>query len=210
MTTQIKICGITRLEDALAAIEAGANTLGFVFYPPSPRAITPEAAAAIIHQLPPFITCVGLFVNPTQTEVESCLATAQIDLLQFHGDETADFCQSFNRPYIKALRMRPDFDPLSVADDWKTARGILLDAYTQGIYGGTGEVFDWARFPAPNSGNTYWILAGGLTPNNVKQAIQTTQAYAVDVSGGVESARGIKCPAKIQAFTQAIQEIRGI
>lgn len=198
---RIKICGLTQLEDAQIAVKAGADALGFVFYPPSPRAITPEQAAKIIQQLPPFVMMVGLFVDPKPEWVTEVLKQVPLDLLQFHGDEPEAFCQSFGRPYIKALRMKPEFDPEQAAASWPSARGFLLDAYTPGIPGGTGEVFDWQRFPTSESPS--WILAGGLTPTNVAQAIRITQPYAVDVSGGVESSRGIKCPTKIHAFIKA-------
>lgn len=200
---RIKICGLTQLEDALAAVKAGADALGFVFYPPSPRAISPEQAAKIIQQLPPFVMMVGLFVDPEPEWVAEVLKQVPLDLLQFHGDEPEVFCQSFGRPYIKALRMKPDIDPEQAAAGWPSARGFLLDAYTPGIPGGTGEVFDWQRFPSSESPS--WILAGGLTPTNVAQAIQITQPYAVDVSGGVESSRGIKCQTKIHAFIKAVR-----
>ncbi|GLR64945.1 phosphoribosylanthranilate isomerase [Marinospirillum insulare] len=208
---RIKICGLTQLEDALAAVNAGADALGFVFYPPSPRAVAPEQAAKIIQQLPPFVMMVGLFVDPEPEWVEEVLNTVAIDLLQFHGDEPENFCKSFARPYIKALRMKPEFNPVQAAANWPTARGFLLDAYTPGIPGGTGEVFDWQRFPKSESSKGglldnkphHWILAGGLTPSNVAEAIQITHPYAVDVSGGVESSRGIKCSTKINAFIKA-------
>lgn len=203
---RIKICGLTQVDDALVAVKAGADALGFVFYPPSPRAVTPEQAAEIIQQLPPFVMMVGLFVNPEPEWVEGVLKQVPLDLLQFHGDEPEAFCQSFGRPYIKALRMKPEFDPEQAAANWPSARGFLLDAYTPGVPGGTGEAFDWQRFPSNESktNKAYsWILAGGLTPDNVAEAIRITQPYAVDVSGGVESSRGIKCPTKIHAFIKA-------
>ena len=210
---RIKVCGLTQVDDALAAVKAGADALGFVFYPPSPRAVTPEQAAEIIQQLPPFVVSVGLFVNPEAEWVNEVLKQVPLDLLQFHGDEPEAFCQSFGRPYIKALRMKPEFNPEQAAANWPSARGFLLDTYTPGIPGGTGEVFDWQRFPSSesprdklSSKKSYnWILAGGLTPANVAQAIQITQPYAVDVSGGVESSRGIKCPTKIHAFIKAVR-----
>jgi len=201
---RVKICGLTQVEDALLAVKAGADALGFVFYPPSPRAIAPEQAAKIIQQLPPFVMMVGLFVDPDPEWVAEVLKQVPLDLLQFHGDEPDAFCQSFGRSYIKALRMKPGFDPEQAAASWPSARGFLLDAYTPGIPGGTGEVFDWQRFPRSESSKGrlldnkphHWILAGGLTPTNVAEAILITQPYAVDVSGVVESSRGIKCPTK--------------
>lgn len=198
-----KICGLTRHEDVAAVVTAGADALGLVFYPPSPRAVTPSQAADLIQHLPPFVMSVGLFVDPEPEWVQEVLQQVPLDLLQFHGDEPESFCASFGRPYIKALRMKPGFDPEQAADQWPSARGFLLDAYTPGVPGGTGEVFDWQRFPS--SEKHQWILAGGLTPDNVTQAIRITQPYAVDVSGGVESSRGIKCPTKIHAFLKAVR-----
>ena len=193
-----KICGLTRTEDVQVAVTAGADALGFVFYPPSPRAVTAAQAAALVEQLPPFVVSVGLFVNPSAAEVKAVLEQVPLDLLQFHGDEDEAFCRQFQRPYIKALRMKPHLDPVQEAQNWPSARGFLLDAYQPGVPGGTGEAFDWQRFPSPEQGT--WILAGGLTPDNISEAVQITRPYAVDVSGGVEASRGIKCPTRIQNF----------
>jgi phosphoribosylanthranilate isomerase len=198
-----KICGLTRHEDVAAAVTAGADALGLVFYPPSPRAVTPSQAADLIQHLPPFVMSVGLFVDPEPEWVQEVLQQVPLDLLQFHGDEPESFCAGFGRPYIKALRMKPGFDPEQAVDQWPTARGFLLDAYTPATPGGTGEVFDWQRFPS--SKKHQWILAGGLTPDNITEAIRITRPYAVDVSGGVESSRGIKCPTKIHAFLKAVR-----
>lgn len=203
-----KICGLTNPEDALAAVNAGADALGLVFYPPSPRAVTVKQAVDIVKHLPPFVVSVGLFVNPETEWVKEVLKQVPLDLLQFHGDEPEAFCQAFGRPYIKALRMKPGIDPTQAAAQWPSARGFILDTYTPGIPGGTGEAFDWQRFPASSSTNleSYsWTLAGGLTPDNVAEAIRITRPYAVDVSGGVESSRGIKCPTKINAFLEAVR-----
>lgn len=193
-----KICGLTRVEDVKVAVAAGADALGFVFYPPSPRAVSAAQAATLTAAMPPFVVSVGLFVNPTAEEVSRVLDQVPLDLLQFHGDEEESFCCQFQRPYIKALRMKPGFDPLAEAKRWPSARGFLLDAYRPGVPGGTGEAFDWQRFPKQDE--RAWILAGGLTPANVRQAITITRPYAVDVSGGVEASRGIKCPVKIKEF----------
>mgnify|MGYP000539259539 FL=1 len=200
--TRIKICGITRLEDAHAAIAAGADALGFVFYAPSPRAVSPQQAADIIRQLPPMVTSVGLFVNETAQEVARIAALAQLDLLQFHGDESPEFCAGFDRPYFKALRMKPGMDVLKEAQRYTDARAILLDAYRPGVPGGTGEAFDWDLIPQdlPKS----LILAGGLTPANVRSAITQVRPYAVDVSGGVEAAKGIKDSQKIDLFIEEV------
>ena len=196
--TRVKICGITRLEDALAAIEAGADALGFVFYPPSPRYIEPEEAAEIIAQLPPFVTTVALFVNEPEAEVFRITALTQVDLLQFHGDESADYCQQFGRAWIKALRVR-DADSLQQdLNQFQAARAILLDSYRPGVPGGTGETFNWELIPAQSAQAI--ILAGGLTPENISTAVQQVKPYAVDVSGGVEASKGIKDPVKIHAF----------
>lgn len=200
--TRVKICGITRLEDAEAAIAAGADALGFVFYPPSPRAISPEQAADIIRQLPPLITTVGLFVNEDAETVAAILQQTQLDLLQFHGDETPDYCQQFGRPWFKALRMKPELDLPQEVERYAAARAILLDAYRPGVPGGTGEAFDWARIPV--NLNTSLILAGGLTPANVRKAITRVQPYAVDVSGGVEAEKGIKDSQKIDLFIEEV------
>ena len=196
--TRVKICGITRLEDALTAIEAGADALGFVFYPPSPRYIEPEKAAEIIAQLPPFVTTVALFVNEPEAEVRRIMALTQVDLLQFHGDETADYCQQFGRAWIKALRVR-DADSLQQdLNQFHAARAILLDSYRPGVPGGTGETFNWELIPEESAQAI--ILAGGLTPENISTAVQQVKPYAVDVSGGVEASKGIKDPVKIHAF----------
>lgn len=204
MTTRVKICGITCLEDAMTAIESGANALGFVFYEPSPRFVLPEVAADIIRQLPPFITTVGLFVNADPDEVERVLALTAIDLLQFHGDEQEKYCRSFGRPYIKAFRVRPELDVMAQVARYPSARGVLLDAYRPGIPGGTGEVFDWALIPSVLASRV--ILAGGLNAANVAAAINQVAPYAVDVSGGVEAEPGRKDKARINAFMAAVQQ----
>lgn len=195
---RVKICGITRLEDGLAAIDSGADALGFVFYPPSPRYISPEAAAEIIRQLPPFITTVGLFVNEPAVEVDRIRNLTQIDLLQFHGDETAMFCEQFDQAWIKALRVKDRENLQQSLKEYGAARAILLDSYRPGVPGGTGETFNWDLIPSDYSRPI--ILAGGLTPDNISDAVRQVQPYAVDVSGGVEVSKGIKDPAKIHAF----------
>lgn len=202
MTTRIKICGITRAEDAHAAVAAGADALGFVFYPPSPRYIDPAAAAAIIDTLPPLVLSVGLFVNASRTEVESVLATVPLSLLQFHGDEDEAFCRGFARPYIKAARVTPELDLLQYAASFPSARALLLDAFVEG-YGGGGKVFDWRLIP---SGLPLpIILSGGLTPENVAAAVRAVRPPAVDVSSGVERAKGIKDHARIAAFIAGVR-----
>lgn len=201
MSTRVKICGITNLGDALAAVEAGADALGFVFYAPSKRYVTPEQAGEIIRKLPPFVTTVGLFVNADVDFVESVLATAQLDLLQFHGDESNADCVRFGRPFIKALRVKPDLDLMQAFSAYPDARGILLDAYRPGVPGGTGEVFDWDLIPDEIAGAI--TLAGGLDATNVARAVAAVGPYAVDVSGGVEAAPGQKDGAKVSAFVEA-------
>ncbi|WP_010322952.1 phosphoribosylanthranilate isomerase [Marinobacterium stanieri] len=201
MSTRVKICGITNLGDALAAVEAGADALGFVFYAPSKRYVTPEQAGEIIRKLPPFVTTVGLFVNADVDFVESVLATAQLDLLQFHGDEGNADCVRFGRPFIKALRVKPDLDLMQAFSAYPDARGILLDAYRPGVPGGTGEVFDWDLIPDEIAGAI--TLAGGLDATNVARAVAAVGPYAVDVSGGVEAAPGQKDGAKVSAFVEA-------
>ena len=205
MRTRVKICGITRLEDAIYAAECGVDSLGFVFYSPSPRNIDKEQAAQIIAKVPAFVTTTALFVNADRTEIDSIISTTRIDLLQFHGDEDPRFCESFNRPYIKALRVREGMDILSEARAYKTARAILLDAYVKGVPGGTGSSFDWHLIP--QSLGSRLVLAGGLDDQNVGEAIQQTQAFAVDVSGGVEAAKGIKDAEKIRRFINEVNRV---
>ncbi|MBC3479796.1 phosphoribosylanthranilate isomerase [Pseudomonas sp. SWRI59] len=199
-----KICGITRIEDALAAAEAGADAIGFVFYAKSPRAVDVRQARAIIAELPPFVTTVGLFVNASRCELNEILEVVPLDLLQFHGDETPQDCEGYNRPWIKALRVRPGDDLEAACRLYAGARGVLLDTYVPGIPGGTGEAFDWSLVPARLSKPI--ILAGGLSAQNVGQAIAQVRPYAVDVSGGVEQAKGIKDAAKIEAFMRAVKQ----
>lgn len=201
--TRVKICGITRVEDAQAAAAAGADAIGFVFHPGSPRAINAETARAICAALPAFVTTVGLFVDAEPTAVQTILDVLPLDLLQFHGSETAEYCGRFARPYFKALRMREDIDVIATAQQFATARAILLDTYRADVAGGTGEIFDWRR--VPNSLRDKIILAGGLTPDNVANAIAQIHPYAVDVSGGVESAPGRKDVKKIEAFIAAVR-----
>jgi len=198
-----KICGITRIEDALAAVEAGADAIGLVFYAKSPRAVTVQQARAIIAALPPFVTTVGLFVNASRCELGEILDAVPLDLLQFHGDESVADCEGWHRPYIKALRVKAGDDIAAACEAYPSASGILLDTYVEGVPGGTGEAFDWSLIP-PGLRKPI-ILAGGLTPDNVAQAIARVRPYAVDVSGGVEQGKGIKDHARIHAFMQAVR-----
>lgn len=202
-----KICGITRLEDALAAVAAGADAIGLVFYARSPRSVSIEQARSIVAGLPPFVTTVGLFVDMPQAEIEQVLAAVPLDLLQFHGDESAADCDALKRPYIKALRVRAEDDVTALVDAYPDARAVLLDTFVDGVPGGTGQAFDWALVPA-RLGKPV-ILAGGLTPENVAAAIAQVQPYAVDVSGGVELAKGIKDPAKVKDFVRAVRTVEG-
>ena len=202
MRTRVKICGITRPEDGLAAAAAGADAIGLVFYPRSPRFVTPDQALAIARALPPFVTVVGLFVNEQPGMVRAMADAVGLDLLQFHGDETPDYCRQFNQPYLKALRVRPDSDLLAEARGYREARGLLLDAWHETLPGGSGAVFDWELIPEPL--RAHCILAGGLAPDNVAEAIRRVRPYAVDVSSGVEADKGIKDPARIQAFMRGV------
>ena len=199
-----KICGITRVEDALAAAAAGADAIGLVFYPQSPRAVSLDQARAIIAALPPFVTTVGLFVDAGRDEVNALLDALPLDLLQFHGDESPAQCEGYRRPYIKALRVRPGEDLAARSREYSTASGILLDTFVAGVPGGTGEAFDWSLVPAELDRPI--ILAGGLSAGNVAAAIRQVRPFAVDVSGGVEASKGIKDGDKIRAF---LREVRG-
>jgi phosphoribosylanthranilate isomerase len=203
MASAIKICGITRPEDALAAARAGAHAIGLVFYAPSPRHVTPARAAGIIRVLPPFVTTVGLFVDAEAEEVNSTLAEAPVGLLQFHGGETPEFCRQFKRPYVKAVRVKPGVDLLQYARDFYDAKALLLDAYVEGLHGGSGAAFDWSLIPRGLPLPV--ILSGGLTPENVMDAVRRVRPSAVDVSSGVESARGIKDAQKIAAFIKGVR-----
>ena len=198
-----KICGITRVEDALVAAEAGADAIGLVFYPKSPRAVSVQQARTIIAALPPFVTTVGLFVNASRCELGEILDAVPLDMLQFHGDERPADCEGYHRPYIKALRVRPDDDVAAQIEPYGNASGILLDTFVAGVPGGTGLAFDWSL--VPRHLDRPIILAGGLTPENVRSAIEQTQPYAVDVSGGVEARHGIKDADKIRAFIRAVK-----
>jgi len=201
--TRIKICGITRVEDARAAVELGADAIGLVFYAPSPRGIGPEQARAIIAAIPPFVTIVGLFVDPAQDEVESVLRRCSLSLLQFHGDEAPDFCGGFGLPYIKAARVGAAADLVQYLSRFHAAQGWLLDAYHERLYGGTGEPFDWKLIPRDLARPV--ILSGGLTPDNVAAAVRQVRPWAVDVSSGVEAAKGVKDAAKIAAFIAGVK-----
>lgn len=202
MGTAVKICGITCVDDALAAARFGAHALGFIFYAKSPRHMTGPRAAEIIGALPPFVSAVGLFVNPNASEVERVLAQVPLNLLQFHGEETPEFCARFKVPYLKAARVRAGLDLLQYARDYSAAHGLLLDAFAEGAHGGTGTVFDWSLIPRELPRPV--ILSGGLTPENVAEAIRRVRPWAVDVSSGVEASPGIKDPLRIAAFMKEV------
>lgn len=202
--TRIKICGITRIEDGLTVAQAGADAIGLVFYPPSPRLVAAAQAAAIARALPPFVTTVGLFVNPAAEQVEAVLSEVRLDVLQFHGDEPPEFCAGFGVPYLKAIRVKAGVDLVQCAIRYKEAQGLLLDAYVEGTPGGTGQSFDWELIPAELPLPV--ILSGGLEPANVTDAIRRVRPWAVDVSSGVEAAKGIKDAAKIAAFIEGVRK----
>ena len=203
MPTAVKVCGLTRAEDALSAAQAGAHAIGLVFYRPSPRYVTPDIAREIVRVLPPFVTAVGLFVDASAAEVRAAIAVAGVGLLQFHGSETPEFCRQFGVPYIKAVRVRTGTDLLQYARDYHDAKALLLDAYVEGTHGGTGQSFDWSVIPRTLPVPV--VLSGGLNPQNVTGAIQQVRPWAVDVSSGVESAPGIKDAAKIAAFMSGVR-----
>ncbi len=203
MATAVKICGITRAEDALAAARAGAHAIGLVFYGPSPRCVAPERAARIIHALPPFITSVGLFVDAGAEEVRATLKRAPVGLLQFHGAETPQYCRRFDRPYVKVVRVKAGVDLLQYARDYHDAKALLLDAYVEEVHGGSGVAFDWSLIPRGLPLPV--ILSGGLTPENVADAVRRVRPWAVDVSSGVESAKGVKDAARIAAFIAGVR-----
>ncbi len=204
--TWIKICGLTRPEDVRAAVSAGADAIGFVFYPPSPRNISPGRAAQLAGLLPPFVTAVGLFVNADPAFISSVLSAAPLQLLQFHGDESEAQCSRYGLPWIRAARMRPGVDLLKFSLSHPGARGILLDAFVDG-YGGGGQTFDWSMIPAEFDRPI--ILSGGLDPDNVGEAVRRVRPWAVDVSSGVEAAKGIKDAEKIAAFIAGVRHAGG-
>lgn len=200
--TRIKICGLTREADVDAAVAAGADALGFVFYPPSPRYVSPQRAAELVARVPPFVETVGLFVNAAPAEVLATCAAVPLNVLQFHGDEDAAYCQQFARPWLKAARVRPGLNLLEFARSFAATRGLLLDAFVEG-YGGGGHVFDWTLIPPDLPGHL--ILSGGLTVDNVGDAVARVRPAAVDVSSGVEASKGIKDHQKMAAFVAAVR-----
>lgn len=201
--TRVKICGVTRAEDALEAARCGADAIGLVFYPASPRYVTVQQAQQVVAALPPFISVVALFVNAKQAEIEAIISQVRIDIVQFHGDETAAECERIKLPYFKAIRVKPDTNLLQYEVDFSSAKALLLDTYSESAYGGTGHVFDWDLIPKNMAKPV--ILAGGLTAENVGLAIEKVKPYAVDISGGVELSKGVKDAKKIVAFMQAVR-----
>ena len=205
MRTRVKICGITRPEDAVAVADAGADAIGLVFYPKSSRNVSVAQAREIVAVLPPFVAAVGLFLDARREVIESVLETVQLSLLQFHGDECPADCREFGLPYIKAVGMDGHANYRGYADCYQDTQGILLDSHAPGAAGGTGETFDWGCVPQDYPKPV--ILAGGLTPDNVATAIQTARPYGVDLSSGVESAPGIKDAGKIQALMNEVRRV---
>ena len=203
MRTRVKICGITRYNDATAAINEGADALGFVFYEPSPRYISVEEAALIFNKIPPFINTVGLFVNADYDFVLNASNALNINLLQFHGDEDEAYCSSFGKPYIKAIRIQETTNLLDVSRQFHSASGLLIDAFDKDKFGGTGETFDWSLLQT--ACDLPIILAGGLTPDNISDAIKQTHPYAVDVSSGVEESKGVKSHPLIKQFMKEVK-----
>ena len=202
MRTRVKICGITRAQDARAAALAGADAIGLVFYPPSPRCLSLDWARQLAIEMPPFVTSVALFVNPSAAEVSAVLERVRPAMLQFHGEEDPVFCAQFGVPYLKACRMGPGVDLLEYLRPYAGAAGWLLDSHVA-EYGGVGESFDWSLVPAVRSHPI--VLSGGLRSENVREAVRRVRPWAVDVSSGVESAKGIKDAAKIAAFVAEVR-----
>lgn len=203
MRTRVKICGLTRSQDVRAAVDAGVDAVGFVFYSKSPRNVSLQQVRQLAAELPAFVTPVALFVNAPAQQVLDVVAAVPHVLLQFHGDEDAAYCRSFARPYMKALRVKPGMDIVAAAAGYAGACGLLLDAYVEGTPGGTGERFDWGLIPA--SLPVPLILSGGLDAGNVADGIRSVQPWAVDVSSGVEAAKGIKDADRIAAFMQEVK-----
>ncbi|MCL7944532.1 phosphoribosylanthranilate isomerase [Marinobacter sp. ATCH36] len=205
MRTRVKICGVTRKQDAVAAASAGADAIGFVFYEPSPRYVTAEVARELVSALPPFVSATGLFVNPDAEFVRQILSEVPLDLLQFHGDESPEFCNSFGMRWIKAVRVRQSQDIENAFRDYAKASGLLVDAWDPDKYGGTGQAFNWSLIPETRP--MPLILAGGLASDNVFRAVAEVRPWAVDVSGGVESSKGIKDDVKITDFINEVHRV---
>lgn len=206
MRTRVKICGITRPEDALSAVKHGVDAIGLVFYAPSPRNVSIARATEIVASLPPYVATVGLFVNAKPVDIEAVLNHVKLDCIQFHGDETPAECNQINMPYYKAVRVKSDTNLLQYEADFEQAKALLLDAYSEAAFGGTGHIFDWKLIPTNLTKPV--ILAGGLTVGNVANAILQVNPYAVDVSGGVEVSKGIKDDDKIASFMREVNQLR--
>ena len=204
MNTRVKVCGITRVDDARVAARCGVDAIGFVFYPRSPRYVLVDHARDMAGVMPPFVSTVGLFVNADAADVFNALGAVRLDYLQFHGEESPDYCGQFGVPYLKAIRVKASVDLLQYATSFRGARALLLDAYVDGTHGGTGQGFDWQLIPANLPLPV--ILSGGLTPDNVTSAIQTVRPWSVDVSSGVEAAKGIKDAKKIEQFMRGVRD----
>ena len=205
MRVRIKVCGMTRTEDISAAVRLGVDAVGLVFYAKSPRHVSVAQAATLTAALPAFVTVTALFMDPSRAEVERVLAQVRVDLLQFHGSETAEFCGSFGRPYIKAVPMGGEADLADYARRYADAAALLLDSHAVGQQGGTGVSFNWASLPILQGPPL--ILAGGLRPGNVGTAIRQVRPYGVDVSSGVESAPGVKDADKLAAFVREVNDV---
>lgn len=205
--TRIKICGLTRPEDVDVAVDAGADAIGLVFYPRSPRFVAPELAAQLARRVPPFVSVVGLFVNAQEAFVRDVLAQVPLHVLQFHGDEQEGACALYGRPWLKAARVRSGFDLLEFASLHRSSSGILLDAFSD-AYGGTGHRFDWSLIP-DSMDRRRLILSGGLDADNVGEAVRRIRPWAVDVSSGVEVDKGIKSAARIAAFIAGVRNADG-
>lgn len=202
MRVRVKICGITRIDDASSAVENGADAIGLVFYGQSPRNVSITQAREIAKNIPAFVSVVGLFVNADSSFINEVISTVKLDLLQFHGDEAPEECTRYDLPFIKAIRVKNDTNLVQCAIEFSAAKALLLDAYTESAFGGTGHVFDWNLIPKQMTKPV--ILAGGLNVDNVALAIQQVSPYAVDVSGGVEASKGIKDAEKIAAFMHQV------
>ncbi|HBQ44895.1 MAG TPA: phosphoribosylanthranilate isomerase [Thiomicrospira sp.] len=207
--TRVKICGITNIDDAMVAVKAGADAIGLVFFEKSTRNVSISQAKKIIESLPAFVTSTALFVNADKEFIEQVIAQTKVDLLQFHGDESVEFCTQFARPYIKAIRIKETTDVVSLVEKYRSAQAILFDTYVAGTPGGTGESFNWQWLNASFSQQLKLpiILAGGLNANNVAKAVKIVQPWAVDISGGVEFSAGIKSAKKIQNFITEIEKV---
>ena len=204
MRTRVKICGFTRVEEAVAAAQMGVDAIGLVFYPASPRSIEIKKAVEIVSALPAFVSVVALFVDQQEAQIREVLQNVPVDCLQFHGDEPAEACSGYGKRYIKAIRMQPDTDILALSIEYRDADGLLLDAYHPGVKGGTGRQFDWAQ--VPKSCTLPIVLAGGLDAMNVRQAVDQVRPYAVDVSSGVEVEKGLKDIAKMATFVNEVNK----